>query len=132
MNIYSIKNEKMEFFNRPIYCESFNEAMVYLQNVLMSDADRALIGLKDDLALYFLGTIDFVSGKIDAPRNPKKLCDLSSVFESIPEDRIPQTAKKLQQQIFDLQELVTKILKEKESDIDARTECIEEESSEAV
>lgn len=102
MNIYSIKNEKTQFFNRPIYTESFNEAMTYVQNVLMSDSDRALIGLRNDLSLYWLGSIDFVSGKIDAPKQPKKLADLSEIFDSIPAEKVPQTANQLRDMIMDL------------------------------
>lgn len=113
MNIYQIKNEKLGFFNRPIYVESFNEALSYIQNILMSDADRALIGLKDDLALYWNGTIDFVSGVIDAPKKPKKITDLSEIFASIPEDKVPQTANSLHAMIDELAKRV-KALEETE------------------
>lgn len=100
MNIYSIKNEKLGFFNRPIYCESDAEALSYIQNVLMSDADRALTGLKDDLALYFLGSIDFTTGVIysgnvlmsekldDLSDTPIKVCSLRDIFDTIPEDKL--------------------------------------------
>lgn len=104
MLIYSIKNEKLEFFNRPIYCESSNEALSYLQNVLMSDADRALIGLKDDLALYCLGSVDFVSGKIDAFKKPQLITTLASIFDTIPADRVPQTANQLRESISKLRD----------------------------
>lgn len=113
MNIYSIKNEKLSFFNRPMYFESTNECLAYLTNVLMSDADRALLGLKDDLALYCLGSIDFVSGIIDARKGfPHKLMDLREIFESIPTDRVPQTAKQLQQNIEAVNEKIDKLRKE--------------------
>lgn len=102
MHIYSIKNEKLSYFNRPIYTESFNEALSYLQNVLMSDADRALIGLKDDLALYYLGTIDFTDGVICGVKHPKKICDLREIFDSIPDDKVPQTANALYHMIDEL------------------------------
>lgn len=69
MKIYSIKNEKLSFFNRPIYVESSNEALSYIQNILMSDADRALLGLKSDLSLYELGEIDFSTGIIHSLKN---------------------------------------------------------------
>ena len=100
MNIYSIKNEKLNFFNRPIYCESDNEALSYIQNVLMSDADRALSSLKGDLSLYLLGSIDFVTGIIAPSVNihdvdyvegetlPIKICSLEDIFNSIPEERL--------------------------------------------
>ena len=97
MKIYSIKNEKLGFFNRPIYCESDAEALSYIQNVLMSDADRALSGLKDDLALYFLGEIDFTTGYIypSSFKNsdgeefePVLVCSLRDIFDTIPEDRL--------------------------------------------
>lgn len=105
MNIYSIKNEKIGYFNRPIYCESENEALTYIQNVLMSDSDRALSSLKGDLALYFLGSIDFISGKIKPNfvdfvddcdgyvsdsiiAEPFKICDLEDIFNTIPEDKL--------------------------------------------
>ena len=103
MQIFSIKNEKLGFFNRPIYCESSNEALTYVQNVLMSDADRALRGLKGDLALYALGEIDFVSGKIQASkRDPLKICDLQDIFDSIPEESIPRDSQALLKLIEDL------------------------------
>lgn len=102
MHIYSIKNEKLSFFNRPIYTESFNEALSYIQNILMSDADRALIGLKGDLALYYLGTIDFTDGVICGVKHPKKVCDLQEIFESIPEEKVPQTANALHRMIDEL------------------------------
>lgn len=127
MNIYSIKNEKLDFFNRPIYCESFNEALSYLQNVLMSDADRALIGLKDDLALYHLGEIDFVTGKINQ-KKVQKVCDLREIFETVPEDKIPRNERTLFSMIEKLGERV-KNMEEKESDCDdvrsARPESME-------
>lgn len=99
MQIYSIKNEKLNFFNRPVYVETPNEAINYIQNILMSDADRALHGLKDDLALYYLGDIDFVEGKIDPLKKPKLICNLNVIFETIPDDRIPQTANQLREMI---------------------------------
>lgn len=111
-NIFSIKNEKLSFFNRPIYCESLNEALSYVQNILMSDADRALVGLKDDLAIYWLGEIDFVTGKISSSK-PKKLADLHQIFETIPEDKIPRTERQLLELINVLGEKV-KALEEKE------------------
>lgn len=118
MLIFSIKNEKLEFFNRPIYCESSNEALTYMQNVLMSDADRALVGLKDDLALYHLGEIDFVSGKITAAKKPMKVCSLREIFDSIPEDKIPQTASVFHRLIDELAKRVSDLetLKEVSND----------------
>lgn len=103
MNIYSIKNDKLGFFNRPIYCESEAEALSYIQNVLMSDADRALSNLKSDLALYFLGSIDFKTGIISPslalidsfdesfPLDnyaPVRVCSLEEIFNTIPEDML--------------------------------------------
>ena len=105
MNIYSIKNEKLGFFNRPIYCESHQEALTYIQNVLMSDADRALRGLREDLALYFLGEIDFTNGNIVTPkRGPVKVSDLKEIFETIPEDKIPRDSVALLRMIEELAE----------------------------
>ena len=103
MNIYSIKNEKLGFFNRPIYCESEAEALSMIQNILMSDADRALSNLKGDLSLYKLGSIDFKTGIIQpclAPidsLNESNLCDnyapafictLEEIFDTIPDDML--------------------------------------------
>lgn len=101
MNIYSIKNEKLGFFNRPIYCESYQEALTYIQNILASDADRALKGLRGDLSLYFLGTIDFTTGDIfpayqyidryDESVEVKQaicICTLDEIFDSIPDESI--------------------------------------------
>lgn len=103
MNIYSIKNEKLGFFNRPIYCESDHEALSYIQNILMSDSDRALYGLKGDLALYWLGSIDFNTGVImpslkkcdsldeaNLVENyaPWFICSLEEIFDSIPKERL--------------------------------------------
>lgn len=103
MNIYSIKNEKLGFFNRPIYCESDAEALSYIQNVLMSDADRVLSGLKNDLALYKLGRIDFKTGVINPCKGdvdslnevttdnfyaPEFVCSLEEIFNTIPADKL--------------------------------------------
>lgn len=100
MKIFSIKNEKLGFFNRPIYCESEAEALSYIQNVLMSDADRALSSLKDDLSLYDLGYIDFTNGIIKPSTNildpitnelciePILVCSLRDIFDTIPEDKL--------------------------------------------
>lgn len=88
MNIYSIKNEKLGFFNRPIYCESEQEALSYIQNVLMSDADRALRNLRNDLALYFLGNINFVDGSIVQLNGPEFVTTLTDIFDTIPADSI--------------------------------------------
>lgn len=87
MNIYSVKNEKLNFFNRPVYCETENEALSYIQNILMSDSDRALASLKGDLALYYLGEIDFVTGNIVAT-SAIKVCDLEEIFNTIPADKL--------------------------------------------
>lgn len=118
MHIYSIKNEKLNFFNRPIYVESFNEALSYIQNILMSDADRALIGLKGDLALYHLGRIDFTTGVINALKHPKKVCDLQDIFNSIPEDKVPQTASVLHRMIDELAARVADLENPKEVSAD--------------
>lgn len=102
MNIYSLKNEKLDFFNRPMFFESANECLSYLQNVLMSDADRALIGLKDDLCLYLLGSIDFTTGIIDPKGCPLKIFDVAEIFDTIPKERVPQTANQLRDKIVEL------------------------------
>lgn len=102
MNIYSIRNEKLGFSNRPIYCESFSEALSYIQNVLMSDADRALLGLKDDLSLYELGSFDAVDNIIHGYEKPMFICSLREIFDSIPADKLPRDAKILQMQIDEL------------------------------
>lgn len=99
MNIYSIKNEKLGFFNRPIYCESSSEALSYIQNILMSDSDRALKGLRGDLALYHLGNIDFETGIIyssleNARMEPIFICSLDDIFDSIPEEKVPRPIHK--------------------------------------
>lgn len=106
MKIFSIKNEKLSFFNRPIYVESSNEALSYVQNVLMSDSDRALVGLKDDLALYEIGEIDFTDGTVRGLKKPVKCADLASIFESIPEDKIPRTEREIDKALKWLDERV--------------------------
>lgn len=103
MKIYSVKNEKLGFFNRPIYCESEAEALSMIQNILMSDADRALSNLKGDLALYKLGIIDFETGVInpcigdfesldmvttDNFYAPVYVCSLEEIFDTIPEEML--------------------------------------------
>lgn len=98
MKIFSIKNEKLGFFNRPIYCESEAEALSYIQNVLMSDSDRALSNLKDDLSLYCLGYIDFENGIIvpvgadgcdtNVQPRPFMVCSLREIFDTIPEEKL--------------------------------------------
>lgn len=95
MNIYSIKNEKLGFFNRPIYCENNAEVLSYIQNVLMSDADRALLGLKDDLSLYNLGYFNSQIGIVDAESEPCFVCSLREIFDSIPEDKIPRSERQI-------------------------------------
>lgn len=102
MKIYAIKNEKLNFFNRPVYVESSNEALSYIQNILMSDADRVLIGLRSDLALYEIGEIDFVSGFIRGLKKPEKICTLESVFDSIPDDKVPQNERAITEQLIKL------------------------------
>lgn len=114
MQIYSIKNEKLEFFNRPVYVESLNEMLSYVQNILMSDADRALRGLKGDLAVYLLGDIDFTTGKISAAKKPVRCCDLESIFDSIPSESVPQSSKQLYEQITKLWEKVHALESERE------------------
>lgn len=124
MKVFSIKNEKIGFFNRPIYCESSNEALTYLQNVLMSDADRVMYGLRDDLALYELGEVDFVTGVIRGYRKPEKVCGLADIFASVPSDSIPRTESELRKEIENMKEAVKKLLEEKRGDCIA--ECCEQ------
>lgn len=100
MKIFSIKNEKLGFFNRPIYAESCEEALSYVMNVLMSDADRALLALKDDLNLYCLGWIDFTTGKIDFDEHfPYCVSTLKEIFDMIPEDKIPRSEREIRKEI---------------------------------
>lgn len=112
MKIFSIKNEKLSFFNRPIYCESAEEALSYIQNVLMSDADRALLGLKDDLSLVYLGDIDFVTGKIDPCKKPVTVSALADIFATIPEDKIPRNEKYIIEQLKKFAEDLDELKKE--------------------
>lgn len=112
MKIFSVKNEKLSFFNRPVYCESSEEALSLIQNILMSDADRALTGLKDDLSLVYLGDIDFATGKIDPCKKPITVSSLSEIFATIPEEKVPQTAKKLQAEIDVLKSTLKKLFDE--------------------
>lgn len=118
MLIFSIKNEKLGFFNRPIYVESSNEALSYIQNILMSDADRVMFGLKNDLALYAQGEIDFTTGIITGFKHPKKVCDLVEIFDSIPEDKIPQTAIVLSERISKLESMLSDIWKSEKVEVD--------------
>lgn len=124
MKIFSIKNEKLNYFNKPIYAESSNEALSYIQNVLMSDADRALLSLRGDLSLYLLGEIDFTSGKLTAV-DPELILPLDDIFASIPSDRVPQTANELRKSIYNLSERLDafdKIIKEVSKN-DCKTLC---------
>lgn len=102
MNIYSIKNEKLGYFNRPIFCESDAEARSLILNILMSDSDRAMVGLKGDLSLYYLGSIDFKSGvilpsldlkdsesdNISDMYNLSFVCTLDDLFDMIPKEKL--------------------------------------------
>lgn len=101
MMMFSIKNEKLGFFNRPIFANSANEALSLIQNILMSDSDRALSGLKSDLALYKVGEFDQVSGFLyfaDAREAdfdvdfcygfPILISSLEDIFNSIPEESL--------------------------------------------
>lgn len=84
----------------------------------MSDADRALLGLKDYLSLVYLGDIDFVTGKIDPCKKPVTITPLADIFATIPEDKIPRNEKYFMEQIEDLKkklsELVTEVHESKE------------------
>ncbi len=104
MKIYSIKNVKLGFFNRPIYAENDAEVLSYIQNVLMSDADRALMSLKDDLSLFYIGDFDSKTGSITCCMtetdkfvtfDPVFVCSLRDIFDTIPADKIPRTEKEL-------------------------------------
>lgn len=109
MKIFSVKNENLSFFNRPIYVESVEEALSYIQNILSSDADRALLHLKNELSLVYLGDIDFTTGKI-TPCEDLTLCwSLADIFDSVPSDRIPQNALELQKEINSLREQISNI-----------------------
>lgn len=88
MIIFSIYNKKIEFHNRPIYCESSNEAISYVTNVIMNDFERSLFAQKDDLELVALGEIDFVTGVIQPYALPEKIIDLATIFDAIPQERI--------------------------------------------
>lgn len=101
MLMFSIKNEKLGFFNRPIFANSVNEALSLIQNILMSDSDRALSGLKSDLALYKVGEFDQVNGYLyyadpievgcEASTSygyPILICSLEDIFNSIPEESL--------------------------------------------
>lgn len=112
MKIFSIKNEKLSFFNRPIYVESAEEALSYIQNILMSDADRALLGLKDDLSLVYLGDIDFVTGKIDPCKKPVTVTPLADIFATIPEDQIPRNERYFMEEIEKLKKALSELLTE--------------------
>lgn len=116
MKIFAIKNEKIGFFNRPIYVESSNEALSYIQNILMSDADRVLYGLKSDLALYEQGEIDFATGIIKGSKKPVFVCSLEDIFASVPEDVIPRNEKFLMNQIKILGEKISNLESVKGSD----------------
>lgn len=104
MIIFSIKNEKLNYFNRPIYFESTNECLHYIQNVMLSDADRVLCSLRGDLNLYKLGEIDFSTGIILNDLEPFCVASLDSIFDSIPEDHIPRTEKEIREAIVKLKQ----------------------------
>lgn len=122
MKIFSIKNEKLSFFNRPIYVESAEEALSYIQNVLMSDADRALLGLKDDLSLVYLGDIDFVTGKIHPCKKPVTITPLADIFATIPEDKIPRNERYIMEQLDKLGRAVCDLDREVR-ELNGNSEC---------
>lgn len=95
MLVYSIKNTVTGFFNRPIYVNSQQEALNLIQNILITDKDKALFGLKDKLELYFIGRWDDVNGIFFPHVEPKDdvivesnmfVCSLKDIFDSIPEE----------------------------------------------
>lgn len=99
MLMFSIKNEKLGFFNRPIFANSVNEALSLIQNILMADSDRALSGLKSDLALYKVGEFNQENGFLYYADPDEKLpgydiglpiliCSLEDIFNSIPEESL--------------------------------------------
>lgn len=111
MNLYSIRNEKLGFSNRPLFAENDAEALNYIQNVLMADADRALLGLKNDLALYFIGVFDSERGVLERLYDPDndcstsvKICDLVDLFNTIPEDKIPRSERQISENLRILDE----------------------------
>lgn len=108
MKIYTIRNNVLNYSNRPFYFESDEEAKQYVLNVLCSDADRALSNLRECLDLYCIGEIDFSAGIITNTCNDF-ICPLSDIWVYVPEEKIPRDSQQLHREIKELRELVCKL-----------------------
>ena len=92
--IYVIRNTRTGFCNRPIYVNSQQEALSVIQNVLVTDVDKALVGLKNELELLYLGEYDDVNGLVIPYRDDCGevsnlfICTLEDIFNSIPKEMI--------------------------------------------
>lgn len=138
MKIYQIVNNEINFWNRPFFAENDSEAISYIQNILMSDADRALIGLRDQLSLYCTGEYISMPDKnydddIDLSYRPSiigcdpvHICRLDFIFDSIPADRVPRTAVQLKKSIDDQADLFKKSVNLLSEKIDTLDDCFKE------
>lgn len=135
MKIYQIVNNEINFWNRPFFAENDSEAISYIQNILMSDADRALIGLRDHLSLYCTGEYNSMPDQYAAEYDfapsiigcdPVHICRLDFIFDSIPADRVPRTAVQLKKSIDDQADLFKKSVNLLSEKIDTLDDCFKE------
>lgn len=108
MKIYTIRNNVLNYSNRPFYFESDEEAKQYVLNVLCSDADRALSNLRECLDLYCIGEIDFSAGIITNTCSDF-ICPLSDIWAYVPQDKVPRDSVELRKEIIELKELFVKL-----------------------
>lgn len=83
MKIYSLKNELTNYFNRPMFFESDEEAISTIQNNIASDHTKALFNLAENMSLYYCGDIDFVTFKVIQPKKPIFIKNVLSICDGI-------------------------------------------------
>lgn len=90
--VFCIRNKVTGYCNRPMYCTSVEECKNIIQNVLVTDKDKALFGLRDKLELLYVGEWDDVNGLLlpffdDKGKSSNAIvCTIEDIFDSIPEE----------------------------------------------
>lgn len=83
MFIYSIKNEKISYFNKPIFAVSDEEALNILRSTIASDYTGGLLALCSELSFYCNGTVDFTTGHYSSFKKPRFICSVDKFMEDV-------------------------------------------------